>query len=86
MKPSEKLILRLKNELELEIPDGTIIKSLRTGKIQKSAGAWSWCLYNTNHGWITNYGSQYTVSELLKQKALSWATNVTLNQTEIFPQ
>jgi len=72
MKPSEKLIQRLKTELAIEIPDGTIIRTLHTGRHQKAAGAWSWCLWNTgkSHDDMARYGSTYTVAQCLKAKTL----------------
>lgn len=70
MRPSEKLISRLNSELGIDVPPGTTIKSLRTGRVQKAAGAWSWILYNKEHAPMANYGSPYTVKELLKHSKL----------------
>lgn len=58
----ERLVDRLHDELGLDFPAGWEFVSLRTGKHQKSAGAWSWVIYRRGEREI---GSQYTVGKLL---------------------
>jgi hypothetical protein len=87
MKPSEKLIQRIKTELGIDIPDGTIVKTLHTGRHQKAAGAWSWSLYNSlfTQSDMSRYGSSYTVAQCLKAKKLAISTRFTFAM-EIYPE
>lgn len=84
MKPSQKLIQRLKTELGIDIPDDVVIKTLRTGRHQKAAGAWSWCLWSTEHTNVTNIGSTYTVADLIKAPKIVISRRFNFSQ-EIIP-
>jgi hypothetical protein len=70
LKPSQKLINRIKKELGLDLPEDTEIRRTRAGSWQKSGGALSWFLYAKSDAQISNYGSTETVGELLKAKEL----------------
>lgn len=65
MKTSERLQQRLRDELGLDVD---LPKSLRPGRHQRSAGAWSWCA-EYDGGTL---GSDDTMSECVKAKKLSW--------------
>lgn len=88
MKPSEKLIERLKKQLAMDLPGGTTIKTLHTGRHQKASGAWSWMLWNQDHtaNWVTSYGSCYTVTELLRSKKLAILRDTHSFTYEIMPE
>lgn len=75
MKPSEKLIQRLKADLGLVLSPKARIVSIRPGAHQKSAGAWSWMLLD-DVTYFGNLGSAYTVADCLKSTKLEmWASS-----------
>lgn len=69
MTPSEKLLIRIQNELDLKIPSGAKIISNHPGHWQRAAGAWSWEIHHSK-GMYPAIGSQFTVTRLLKAKKL----------------
>lgn len=72
MKIFEKLRLKLNKELNLNIPEDAVFKRVRASKEQVSAGAWSWsCTFTDNYRQI---GSQFTATEIIKAKKISYET------------
>lgn len=61
---ARKLIKRLQNETELDIPEGTMLERLYHGHNQKAAGAWAWCLYHPNHFDVSSIGGIILVRTL----------------------
>ena len=84
---AQKLIARLRKELNLKIPEGTRLRRTYAGHWQKSAGAWSWYLYHDNIAHMSSIGSSYSASRLVKSsnlsiyKARSWDSEI-----EILPE
>jgi hypothetical protein len=78
MKISEKLIERLRKEFDdfnKDIPISEKPRRLYHGHIQRSIGAWSWCI-GGNVNCVYSYGSQWPMKELLKANELSLFTEV----------
>jgi len=69
MTGSEKLINRLRDELDISLSDDAVIKRTYAGRNLKAAGAFVWQIYDPKHP-VREIGSQYTVTELLKFKKL----------------
>ena len=83
MKISEKLLKRLKEELNLDIQRNAYIKRTYAGYWQKSQGAFLWYVYNSD-GIVSNIGSCYRISDLLKSDKLEISTS--WEDIEIFPK
>lgn len=82
MKKSDRLIARLARDFGLLIPVGAKIRTLRSGRNQKAAGAWSWALF-TRDGYEAHVGSQFTVSQCLSAEELSMTRRGIINGVEI---
>jgi hypothetical protein len=65
----QKLVQRLRDEHDLAIPDDFYFQSTYAGHWQRSAGAWSWWIhYPAEGGGFMEIGSQWSVTELLRNK------------------
>lgn len=84
MKPSEKLIVRLREELSLRIPATAVLIRTRAGYLQRSAGAWSWFLIDSVTGGELAIGSQWPVKALLSAPTL--VVHDDDDDISIFPQ
>lgn len=72
MKPSERLLIRLKDELGLNIPPGSIIRRTYAGHWLRSGGAFSWMVEGPDgRSIIPEIGSSFRVKDLLKAPALT---------------
>lgn len=72
MKKSERLLIRLRSELNLEIPKYAYIKRTYVGYWQKAAGAFLWIIYCADGLFLNpNIGSCQQVTDLLKCNRLS---------------
>lgn len=67
-KPSQRLLERLRKECLPEIPDDTEIVRSYCGPIAKAEWCFSWSLHSDKGLWVKEYGSIFTVTELLKCK------------------
>ncbi len=63
----KKLVTRLKNDHEIELPDDVVIRRTYAGWRQKAHGAWSWFFYSPTDGAL-NFGSSETVRNLVTCK------------------
>lgn len=68
MRPTERLLARLRAETDLDLPESTRIVRTYAGSAQRSAGAWSW--YLVSNGGELYIGSYHTVTELLRAPEL----------------
>ena len=66
--PSHRLLKRLRNELDLHISESAKIQRTYAGRYQKSAGAFSWYVDDSDLNRMGHIGSAETVGELLKAK------------------
>lgn len=76
MKASEKLIKRMNEELNLDIPLDAYIKRTYAGYWQKSAGAFLWLVYHGETYLVPVIGSMQRVTDLLKCKKLNTWTGM----------
>jgi hypothetical protein len=75
---TEKLIERCREELKLNLPEGTTIRRTKAGRHQKAAGAWSWYFWHPDHPHLINIGGYDTVKNLARAKKLvSWCDDYT---------
>ena len=63
-KPSERLLERLRTELELDLPEDVYIKRTYAGWWMRDAGAFSWLVEGTRT--LGRIGSPYRVTDLLR--------------------
>lgn len=73
MRPSERLIERLRTDLGISIPEDATIERTYAGRHQLASGGWSWALV----GNCMRVGSADRVSECLR------ADNLTIDYDEI---
>lgn len=83
MKSSEKLRLRINNDLGLNYPPDAKFRRLYPGHWQRSAGAWLWCIESDGRSY-REIGSIWTVAECLK--ALRIALYVGHGGMEVIPE
>jgi hypothetical protein len=69
MTVSARLLTRLREELNLELPADARLRSTRASRSARSAGAWSWAAYRAD-GSELYIGSQFSMGELLRAPAL----------------
>ena len=72
-KKVQLLFEKMRKDLEMKISKDAYIVRLRPGHHQRSAGAWSWCLFNSDDKTIHGFGgcgSQWSINELLKSKTI----------------
>ncbi len=67
---SERLVERLRSELQIPIPEGIKPRRMYHGHHQRSAGAWSWCIGGTTE-WLPSYGSSWNMNHILKAEKIS---------------
>lgn len=75
MRDSERLLKKLREETDLDIPEGATLVRLYASRASVNIGAWSWTaadangipLHRDSRGRPMAIGSQYTMSELLRQ-------------------
>lgn len=68
--PSQRLIDRIRKECVPHLPDdGVELVRSYSGKMAKSEWCWSWSLHHNQSVWVKDYGSIFTVKELLKCKS-----------------
>ncbi len=77
MKPSDRLLARLREECHLRIPGHAVIRRTRAGRHMKAAGAWTWFVWvETNLGSeFLNIGGLETVTKLSRCRRISVWTN-----------
>jgi hypothetical protein len=68
MKPCDKMIARMKDELGLVFADGEVIERTRASIPQIAYGAWSWSIYNEKTMEVV--GSPHAVKDLLRARVL----------------
>ena len=85
MKLSERFIQRCRDELKLNLPDGTFVRRTYAGYWQRAAGAMSWTFAH-KHEYIGEIGSQWSITELMKAPRLSIMYNDSGNMNEIDPE
>ena len=66
-------------------PEGLTLRRTKAGRHQRSAGAWSWFFDAPNDPHVSEIGSQWSATEILKAKHLSVSTN-DVGQTSIWPE
>lgn len=85
MTPSERLLDRLRDELDLDIPATAYIRRTYAGAGQRWGGAWSWILDDERPSpYALRLGSQWPVTELLRARKLEAYENPAGN-IEILP-
>jgi hypothetical protein len=67
--PSQRLIARLR-AMGLPLADDTTLARTHAGYWQRKGGAWSWMLWSDTDSAMTKYGSQHTVTALLREPRL----------------
>lgn len=70
MTPSQKLMIRLKKEVDMAFPRDATIVRIRRGRHGMSAGTWAWEVV-TKGDRSLGIGSEDTVKDCLKAKRLS---------------
>jgi len=69
MTSPERLVARLVTEGLLEpLPDGWEFQRVRAGRLQREAGAWSWCIVLDGKDLLASY---WSVRDLLAEAELS---------------
>jgi len=87
MKPSERLLDRLRDELDLDIPGTAFIERTYAGFYQRSAGAWVWVLNDGDRTdqYVGRLGSQFPVTELLRAERLG-VLETEFGDIDIYPK
>lgn len=75
MKDSERLLKKLRDETDLEIPEGATLVRTHASRASANIGAWSWTVADANgvplhrdsQGSPMAIGSQYPMGELLRR-------------------
>lgn len=65
MKTFEKLAVRIKKDLDIELYK---FERCRVGRSQRASGAWSWRAQRIDDPSHNDYGSCYSATELLREK------------------
>ncbi len=58
----KKLVQRVREELNINLPSDVRIRPCRPGPATRSAGGFSW-VFESEETWLQTVGSQYTVRE-----------------------
>ncbi len=75
MTPSQKLIQRLRNELKIDFPADTEVRRTFARSASKATGTWAFFLWSASAVWVAEYGSPFTVGELLKADSIEVYNN-----------
>jgi hypothetical protein len=70
--PGTRLIRRLREKHGIDIPDSAYVRRTGAGRHQLAGGAWRWHMFasdDAGHLVLMPYGSQYTITELLRCRA-----------------
>jgi hypothetical protein len=70
----EKLVKRLREECEIDIPEQYDFKRTYAGQIERLRGAWSWFILDGINGHEI-VGSQYPARELVRAPRITAAKN-----------
>lgn len=75
MKISERLMVRLRDDLELAIPEGAVLLRTHASRADVSNGAWSWYVSHENSDRVIDrmiaVGSQWPMSTVLESHDIS---------------
>jgi hypothetical protein len=76
-KISERLVDRLRTELKVDLPDGTVAQRLYPGRHQRACGAWVWSLWHpdTKFCAVGCIGSIYPMKDIVTAHSIVGQTN-----------
>jgi hypothetical protein len=70
VKPSEKLLRRLREETDLYIPQDAVLLRQHPSRPQRDEGGWSWFMWSDKEGVPNLTGSQFPMTDCANAEAL----------------